>query len=108
HLGTIARVHDQLSYFFLVQQPDEGGELILYDAEWDETKEELAKDYQTAVNHVESQHAHVIDMRAGDLVVFAGGRVWHQVRDVSGNTNRVTLGGFMAYSHEMDKLYHWS
>ncbi|MEM0998323.1 MAG: hypothetical protein AAGN35_14780 [Bacteroidota bacterium] len=108
HLGTIAKVHDQLSFFFLLQAPERGGELILYDAVWDETKDALARDYASAVRLVESRTAHVIEMRAGDLVIFAGGRVWHQVRDVQGKVDRITMGGFMAYSNKMDKLYHWS
>ena len=108
HLSQYARVHDQLSYFFLLRKPDEAGQLVLYDALWDETKEALAQDYPTAVKLVESRKAHVIDMEPGDLVIFAGGRIWHQVRDVEGETNRVTLGGFMAYSKDMSRLYHWS
>ena len=108
HLSKIARVHDQISYFFLLQEPEEGGELILYDAFWDDTQEALLEDYATAVALVESKHAHVIDMKAGDLVIFAGGRIWHKVRDLTGDKERVTMGGFMAFSNEMDKLYHWS
>lgn len=108
HLSKIARVHDQLSFFFLLQKPDSGGALILFDALWEDTKDALAKDYSTAVRLVESCNAFPIDMQAGDLVVFAGGRVWHRVEDVAGETDRVTLGGFMAYSNEKDKIYHWS
>lgn len=108
HLSKIARVHDQLSFFFLLQKPDAGGRLVLFDAVWEDTKDALARDYSTAVQLVESGHAHPIEMQAGDLIIFAGGRVWHKVEDVGGETDRVTLGGFMAYAKEGKVLYHWS
>ena len=46
-------------------------------------------------------------LEKGDLLLFDGGRIWHQVRPVLGQTNRVTIGGFTALSKNHRKVFYW-
>lgn len=43
----------------------------------------------------------------GDMLVFDGGRHYHLVTEVRGGT-RWTLGGFVAYSKDHDRVLYWS
>jgi hypothetical protein len=47
-------------------------------------------------------------MNEGDLLVFAGGELWHRVSKVEGSLTRYSLGGFMGFSHDGSRLYVWS
>lgn len=108
HLSQMAVIHDQMSYFSLLQKPETGGELLLFEATWEDTKESLLDNHPRCVTEVEARPRHVIDLEAGDLLIFAGGRIWHKVTEVQGNVNRITLGGFLAFSKDGSKLYYWS
>ncbi len=105
HLSSTVDVMDQLSYFIMLQEPDEGGRLILYDVSWNEaqdcdtiTNSIITLDGKTipldATNAIKSSK---LEIRTGDLLVFSGGQIWHAVEQVKGNTERVTFGGFIAF-----------
>jgi hypothetical protein len=44
----------------------------------------------------------------GDMLVFDGGRHYHLVTEVQGNTARWTLGGFLAFAKDHDRIFYWS
>ena len=44
----------------------------------------------------------------GDMIVFAGGQIWHKVEFVQGSRPRFTIGGFMSRSKDDKTLYFWS
>ena len=46
--------------------------------------------------------------RAGDLLFFDGGRIWHLVSAVRGQRVRITLGGFAAFSLDDRSIVYWS
>lgn len=118
HLSSMIEVYDQLSYFVMLQQPDSGGRLILYDITWDE-----AQECTTSTNTIKTLKGKSIDLNSdkvvqhtklsigtGDLLIFAGGQQWHAVEQVTGNTNRITFGGFLGFEKEKagQDLYWWS
>ena len=72
-LHEISNPYNQLSFFFVVQMPDEGGELVLYDATWDETKP-LNLSFQETVAKVKTRDKEVVHLKEGDLIIFGGGR----------------------------------
>jgi len=115
-LKKVAEVHNQLSFFTVLQQPEHGGELSLYNAAYD-----VAKDFnieqQTIVldngTHLHADRAGEVfrqqfNLEAGDLVVFAGGQLYHRIEEVYGTKLRITLGGFLGYSTSNSDIYYWS
>ncbi|MFK7784693.1 MAG: hypothetical protein AB8B56_06250 [Crocinitomicaceae bacterium] len=118
HLSSTVDVMDQLSYFIMLQEPDEGGRLILYDVSWSEaqdcnsgTNSIITRDGKTIPLDVsKSIQSSKLDIRTGDLLVFSGGKIWHAVEQVTGNTKRITYGGFVAFGkgNNTSNFYLWS
>ena len=112
-LADKANLYNQLSYFVVLRAPELGGELCLYDLEWEQTPAEvhsnryphfsLARD-----DYFERFEKHYIRPQVGDLIYFAGGRIWHQVCPVIGLDERITIGGFTSFSNDDKDLYIWS
>jgi hapalindole-type alkaloid chlorinase len=106
HLNTLIDTTDQFSYFIPITVPETGGELIIYDMEWNPEENSEEK----ALNLMFEQNCKSVSVapNPGDMLVFDGGRYYHRVTPVSGNLPRRTIGGFMAFSKQHDKLYYWS
>jgi hypothetical protein len=114
-LETQVDVYDQLSYFYMLQQPEQGGELSLYGFEWENGQGKKSKSENTevimadgGVRNIEDEEVQSIDPQKGDMVIFAAGQIWHRVEQVLGARERITLGGFLAYSYDKLKIYYWS
>jgi hypothetical protein len=106
--------YDQVSFFLLIERPERGGVLQLYDLQWEDTPN-VFKHFPGMSTQLREQiferyyrGAVSLPVDAGDMVVFAGGRIWHKVADVKGETNRVTVGGFIAKSRNQAGYYIWS
>ena len=117
HLENQVRVYDQLSYFFCLQQADQGGELSLYDFEWEEGQSKSSNHENKTVLmadsaslKIENRKKMLINPAKGDLILFAGGQIWHRVEAVKGKTERVTLAGFLSFAKNTDKecIYYWT
>jgi hypothetical protein len=106
---------NKLSYFITLSQAETGGELCCFDLNWNNIKtrvddEQLQnEDFQTIkiLNNPEVKRF-FIKPEAGDLLLFAGGNVWHRVEKVGGFKSRITLGGFIAETNTPGKYYIWS
>lgn len=118
HLSSLVEVNDQLSYFIMLQEPDEGGRLIVYDLIWEE-----GQNCDPYNNTVTSLDGEVIDLNSdrvvkneklyiatGDLIIFGGGRRWHTVEEVHGTKSRITFGGCIGFDKvaNVSDLYCWS
>jgi hypothetical protein len=115
HLEGQVDVFDQLSFFFLIQEPESGGEISLFDIQWEEgqTKATVMENNHIMlpdISHhtVSADEAQTLMPRPGDLVIFAAGQIWHRVEPVLGQRERITLGGFAAYSYDKKTIFHWS
>ena len=115
HLSSICSVKNQLSYFFLLQ-PSNGGELVLYDIEW-EDGQDVSEDppgvrtpssnvIPTSVNSKTRRMA--LNLEKGDMLCFAGGEIWHDVTAVEEPDSRITMGGFMGLETGTDNIFYWS
>jgi hypothetical protein len=49
-----------------------------------------------------------IRLAPGDMILFTGGRIWHRVEPVEGESERVTIGGFVALAQDGERVYFWS
>lgn len=118
HLLSFVEVDDQMSYFIMLQEPDEGGRLILYDISWNE-----AKECNSPLNTITTLKGKTVDLnsnkiignrkleiKVGDLLIFSAGQIWHAVEPPKGRTDRITFGGFLAFEKGGmgSDLYWWS
>lgn len=118
HLGKQVEVKNQLSYFITVDEAEKGGELTLYDLLWEDgqSKENVGADRGvtltdgTFIDTTENGQIkrQKIKPRAGDLLIFSGGPIWHKVELVEGNSNRMTIGGFLAVTEDNQHLKYWT
>jgi hypothetical protein len=106
---------DQLSYFVVLQQPDAGGELTIYDMLWDKVKRKETPEDNKFVIDDNDKPIYVKDVRSfavkplpGDILVFSGGPIWHRVEDIKGSVPRITFGGFLNFSNDNKEVYYWS
>lgn len=104
----------QLSYFLVIQNPEEGGALTIYDMLWPDVTE---KDTPTENDYVikNGEKLYLKDVRSfsvkplpGDVLIFAGGPIWHRVENVEGKKPRITLGGFLNFSEDGKTVFYWS
>lgn len=115
HLEEQVDVYDQLSYFFLLEAPESGGELSLFDFEWElgqgkknnhENEEVMLPGGKTL--QVKERQKMMIRPQKGDLVLFAGGRIWHSVEHVYGKRPRITLAGFLGHRQGKQSYMYWT
>lgn len=106
---------NKLSYFITLSAAEEGGELCCFDINWSDVKkrvdnELLEDEHEQTINIVNNPNVHryFVKPEPGDLLLFAGGNVWHRVEKVAGFKSRITLGGFIAETTTPGKYYIWS
>jgi hypothetical protein len=106
---------DQLSYFIMLNPPAKGGELTIYDLEWKDVQTKAALYENDVVQKLDgsSLQMNTVDRmylspQKGDMIMFAGGPIWHRVEDIEGNQPRITVGGFMGFSHDDKEIYYWA
>lgn len=113
-VASAVDVHDQMSFFLVLEKPQAGGALTIYDFTWEEARE---CDHQTNTLTrpdgssiqlgPETVGLELMDMEAGSLLIFQGGSLWHRVEQVYGS-KRITFGGFLGFSYDRSKLFYWS
>ena len=116
HLERSSIIKDQLSYFVMLRPSEIGGQLTLYDLRWDQVKirksgdtvlvDEKGKEYDLL--NTKKVKRISISPEPGDMIVFSGGQIWHKVEYIKGNTNRLTLGGFLSFTKDNKGLHIWS
>ncbi|KST70365.1 2OG-Fe(II) oxygenase [Mastigocoleus testarum] len=101
-LKQVAKVRNSLSYFIVVDKPEDGGELVLYDGLPDKLtvpKQDLDLD---------NCQKRSFQPDAGDMTIFHGATIWHAISDVKGKKNRISIGGFVGLSADERKVVYWS
>jgi len=105
---------NQLSFFLMLQYPERGGELTIYDMLWPEV---AGKDSFEDTDHVldcRGDRIYLEDIRrftvrpeSGDVLVFRGGPIWHRVENIGGASPRITFGGFINFSKDGKEFFYW-
>ena len=109
HLNTLVDLTDQLSYFIPLSIPESGGELIVYNLEWNpEEHHDTPETPQLAEHLLQQSESMIFAPGPGDMLLFDGGRFYHCVTPVVGAQPRRTIGGFLALSKDHDSVYYWS
>jgi hypothetical protein len=106
---------DQLSFFWTLQNSDEGGELTIYDMLWKDVKRKRAPDENDSVIDDKDRTLMLKDVpsfavkpQPGDILVFSGGPIWHRVENIKGKNTRITYGGFVNFSNDDKEIFYWS
>ena len=109
HLNTLVDRNDQISFFVTLQAPEGGGELEVYSLQFQHIDKANFERGHTVTDHlIPLYEAKKYRPQAGDLLIFDGGRYFHQVLKVEGPKTRWTMGGFMMFSQDDSTLYYWS
>lgn len=109
HLKTVCDVNNQLAFFLTISAPDEGGELMVYRRRWSQ-EDDAAAEYVVSKNDsmVEDCDWVALKPQPGDMIIFAGGRIYHRVTESVGPRPRHTIGGFLTRALESEAVHYWS
>lgn len=96
-----------LSFVVSIAGASQGGELRIYPGHHDTLGDHFIprSGGDEGARRVLDRGSVTIDLAAGDLVVFDGGRYYHEVTQVHGA--RITLGGFMAPTRDGSEVLFW-
>jgi hypothetical protein len=109
HLERVARVQDHYSWFVILQPPEEGGALAVFDLIYethvptDTSWRSVGRDDED-FDHLPARR---IAPEAGALVLFGGGWRWHRVDRIPSGRPRVTYGGFAGPSSDGTAIHSW-
>ena len=108
HLFETTQIMNHLSYFLVLQKPEIGGSLSVYDILWspDDERQDWSNGERNDA-YFDVQPRMTIDPEPGDLVMFGGGFRWHRIEPVHGSIPRMTYGGFCAPSVDDTQLHFW-
>jgi len=110
HLHSLVDEYDQISYFLTLQEPEEGGGLIIYSLKWtDVGSDHILPDGRSNVGLLLAE-AEWMEVRTkpGDVLMFDGGRYLHRVDWIKGKRTRWTMGGFLMFDKSGSKLFYWA
>ena len=110
-------VENALSLFITLQAPQVGGELAVFDTDWDSfslpldsTSYEERHDLVGSLFHNRNKpevKSTIFDMNTGDAVVFRAAQLWHAITPPKGTINRITIGCFIAKGKD-NNYYYWA
>jgi hapalindole-type alkaloid chlorinase len=104
----------QFSFFMMLQYPENGGALTIYDMLWPEVN---AKDVFENNEYVLDKNRNKVYLKdvetfsvrpePGDILIFNGGPIWHRVEEIEGTRPRISFGGFINFSKDGKDLFYW-
>jgi hypothetical protein len=104
----------QLSFFLVLQNSEQGGELTIYDMLWKDIKDKDRMEENEYVLKPTGEKLYLNTLRsfsvkpkAGDVLIFSGGPIWHRVENIKGSTPRITFGGFLNFTPDGNGLRYW-
>jgi hypothetical protein len=109
HLRATTSIRDHLSYFVVLQAPEQGGALSVYDRLYDSFTPEQAQWREAGRDDADFDGipARKIAPGPGTMVIFGGGWRWHRVDPIAGTQARITYGGFAGPSTDGRSLHFW-
>lgn len=118
HLCETINVVNQMSYFVMIQKPDVGGELTIFNLRWlpGQGKTDFAEDEEViladgSIIKIDKNpliKSYKLAPEPGDMILFQGGNIWHRVEKVFGEKERITFGGFMGVDKDDSTIYYWT
>ena len=109
---NIEEVFNPVSFFLLLQAPPEGGDIVLYDLEWRDAEKRIGdEEVETKAGkrlRFSEMPQTALPVAPGDLLIFAGGEIWHEVTPPKALPARISMGGFISLAPTEDRLYLWT
>lgn len=108
------KLKNQLSFFLVIQNPDLGGNLILYNFSWNEIQKRsldenfLIKNGNYFDLNKSENIAEELKIKEGGMFIFRGGDIWHKVTTPLGEKSRITVGGFINQGINENEVLAWS
>jgi hypothetical protein len=107
HLKALIGSSPIISYYTTLRPPQEGGEVRVSKMAWGDVA--ISADGRSnAAAVIDRFESEIFLPNIGDLILFDGGRQYHQVLAVGGERPRWTIGGFLCESAGRDKVWYWS
>lgn len=98
-----------ISWFVTLQDAESGGELAIWSLHYAELGEaQFHRDHTDLSTLLPGRPCTKIAPKAGDLLIFDGGRNVHAVQPVGGSRSRWTLGGFVAARRGQPGWWAWA
>ncbi len=97
-----------LSFFALLQAPESGGRLIMHGVTDTDTVPRLPNGYPDSEAIQRRYRFEAFELRSRDVIIFGAGKFYHRVEPVGGARPRVTLGGFLTFSRNRQKVFYWN
>ncbi|MBI4473549.1 MAG: 2OG-Fe(II) oxygenase [Acidobacteria bacterium] len=108
-LATRLDTRTLVSFFVTLQQPERGGDLVVYSLRSDSPDQPALPTGQWDVAAIAQKNtSRIFTTQPGDLILLASGRCFHRVERVAGTRSRVTLGGFLAFDKNRTRVLYWS
>jgi hypothetical protein len=106
---ALSDIDYQLSCVLHLQEPEGGGDLIMYNRQWRKEDERFRNiDFGYSSKLIESSRSYkVSNFNAGDLVIM-NPNYYHEVTKIAGNTPRITLGMFLGFYRKDCKIVAWA
>ena len=118
HITAKVAAKNQMSFFIMLHESEEGGELSLFNFRWKDGQAKCDPNEDNEIIQPDGSKVYVqtdpsirknkLRPRKGDMILFQGGNIWHRVERIKGNLPRITLGGFLSLSHDGKTVYYWS
>jgi hypothetical protein len=109
HLKGLIGMQPIVSFYVTLRPPASGGQAFISTLSWGEVP--IAADGRSGADTVEiiKRYPSMTFLPGvGDLIMFDGGRHYHQVIEVGGAQARWTIGGFMSESADRERVWYWS
>lgn len=110
-------VEGQLSFFIMLNKPEDGGLLDVFSLRWEDGQrvpddvldnEVICADGNSIFPDTNKKYNKLeMEPGPGDMILFQGGRLWHRVTKIEGPSPRITFGGFMGRG-KRGEIYYWT
>lgn len=110
-------LENSISFFTVLQKPQKGGNLVIYNQTWKdisfkletasyEEKHDIHGSIFTNRN-VKNLTKEIVDISVGEAIFFRAAQIWHGISKIESSPDRITLGCFLAEGSD-GKIYYWA
>ena len=106
---SISKIDNQLSCILHIQESEMGGDLIIYQKNWQKQDEKFRNiDFGYSSKVISSKkYCKISNIEKGDLVLI-NPIYYHKVTTIQGSTPRITLGMFLGFSKNNNEIISWA
>lgn len=107
---SVSQIDKQLSCVLHLQESECGGELVIYKKQWEVSEEKFRNiDFGYSANVITSspEFCRIFKLEAGDLVIINPNH-YHEVKEITGEPPRISLGWFLGFLKNDSKILAWA